>query len=81
MLIHQTRHISAAALIGAATLMRSAARHMRSSGVRLEAWLEKRRIAAAALREFETMSERDLLDIGLTPVDLNRVAWGASDRF
>jgi uncharacterized protein YjiS (DUF1127 family) len=48
--------------------------------MRLDAWLEKRRIAAAALYDFGTMGERELLDIGLTRVDLHRVAWGASDR-
>jgi uncharacterized protein YjiS (DUF1127 family) len=44
------------------------------------AWLEKRRVAAAAFHDFETMSDRDLRDIGLSRADVNRVAWGASDR-
>jgi hypothetical protein len=29
---------------------------------------------------FGAMSERELFDIGLTRVDVHRVAWGASDR-
>ena len=33
-----------------------------------------------AMHDFDTMNERDLKDIGLTRVDVNRVAWGASDR-
>ena len=44
------------------------------------AWLEKRRVAAAAFHDFETMSDRELRDIGISRADVNRVAWGASDR-
>jgi uncharacterized protein YjiS (DUF1127 family) len=47
----------------------------------ISAWLEQRRLAQAALRDFNTMGDRELLDIGLTRVDLHRVAWGESDRY
>jgi uncharacterized protein YjiS (DUF1127 family) len=53
---------------------------MRAAAKWLDAWLEKRRVAAVALRDLGTMSERELLDIGLTRVDVHRVAWGASNR-
>ena len=52
---------------------------MRDAAKGLLAWLEKRRVFAAALHDFETMSDRDLRDIGLSRADVNRVAWGASD--
>jgi uncharacterized protein YjiS (DUF1127 family) len=45
------------------------------------AWLEKRRLAASSRHDFETMSERTLRDIGLTRADVNRMAWGAPDRY
>lgn len=77
---YETPYRSVAALFRVATAMNAGARGVRVSAMRLDAWLEKRRIAAAALYDFGTMGERELLDIGLTRVDLHRVAWGASDR-
>jgi uncharacterized protein YjiS (DUF1127 family) len=47
---------------------------------RLHAWLKRWRVAEAALCAFETMSERELLDIGITRADAHRAAWGASAR-
>ena len=75
-----TPYRSAAALFLFADLMHAAAWRVRLVARRLHTWLEKRRIAISALYDLGTMSERELLDIGLTRVDVNRVAWGASDR-
>jgi uncharacterized protein YjiS (DUF1127 family) len=47
---------------------------------RLNAWLERRRAAAAALLALNAMSDRELRDIGLTRFDVQRVAWGWSVR-
>jgi uncharacterized protein YjiS (DUF1127 family) len=80
MFTHETRYRSAAALFLVAAVMQAAARHVCAVAKWLHAWLEKRRVAAAAFHDFGTMSERELLDIGLTRVDVHRVAWGASDR-
>jgi len=60
--------------------MHAAARHFRAAANRLHAWLEKRRLANAALHDLGAMTERELLDIGITRTDVHRVAWGASDR-
>jgi len=78
--MYKTQYRSAAALFRLATTLHVAAGRVRATARRLDAWLEKRRVAAAALHDFGTMSERELLDIGLTRVDVHRVAWGASDR-
>jgi uncharacterized protein YjiS (DUF1127 family) len=43
-------------------------------------WLGRWRDADAALAQFETMGERELFDIGITRVDVYRVARGASTR-
>ena len=75
-----TPYRSAAALFLFADLMHAAARRARLIATRLDAWLRKRQVAIRALYDLGAMSERELLDIGLTRVDVNRVAWGASDR-
>ena len=80
MLKSSTPYRSAAALFLFADLMHAAARRVRLVARHLEARLGKRRIAIRALYDLGAMSERELLDIGLTRVDINRVAWGASDR-
>lgn len=80
MFMHETPCRSPAALLRVATVMEAGARHLRAAAKSLDAWLEKRRVAAAALHDLGTMSERELFDIGLTRVDVHRVAWGASDR-
>ncbi|MGH8712515.1 MAG: hypothetical protein ACREYB_00760 [Casimicrobiaceae bacterium] len=77
---YATRSRSAAALFRLAAAMSAGAWRVFAAARRLDAWCERKRIAAAALRDFGTMSERELLDIGLTRVDVHRVAWGASDR-
>ena len=79
MFTYDTQYRSAAALLWVAAAMLAGARSVRAAAKRLDAWLEKRRVATAAFHDFGTMSERELLDIGLTRVDLHRVAWGASD--
>ncbi len=79
-LTYDTQYRSAAALLWVAAVMLAGARSVRAAAKRLDTWLEKRRVAAAAFHDFGTMSERELLDIGLTRVDLHRVAWGASDE-
>ena len=80
MFTYDSRHRSAAALFRVAAVMQAAARYIRAAAKWLHGCLEKRRVAAAAFDDFATMSERELLDIGLTRVDVHRVAWGASDR-
>ena len=78
--MYETQHRSAAALFWVAAVVQAGARSLCAAAKWLDAWLEKRRVAAAALNDLGTMSERELLDIGLTRVDVHRVAWGASDR-
>jgi uncharacterized protein YjiS (DUF1127 family) len=80
MTMSETRYLSAKALFAIAAAMRTAARGVLAAAKRMDGWLERRRLAMAALHDFTTMSERDLLDIGLSRADVNRVAWGASDR-
>jgi len=79
MYAYQTQSRLAATLFLVSAVMQAAARRLRTAANRLDAWLEKRRIAAAALHDFAGMSERELLDIGLSRTDVHRVAWGASD--
>jgi uncharacterized protein YjiS (DUF1127 family) len=74
---YETQYYSAVALFRIADIMHAAARRVRAAAKSLHAWLNKRRLAAAAFDAFETMSERDLLDIGLSRADVHRVAWGA----
>lgn len=80
MFAHETSYRSAAVLFLFATVVEAGARRLCAAAKRLDAWLERRRVAAAALHDFGTMGERELIDIGLTRVDVHRVAWGASDR-
>ena len=80
MAMYETQYRAAAALFLVAAVMKAWARRVCAAAKGLDAWLEKRRVAAAALQDLGTMSERELLDIGLTRVDVHRVAWGASDR-
>jgi uncharacterized protein YjiS (DUF1127 family) len=80
MTTYETRYFSAAALFGIAALMQAAARRVRAAAKWMDGWLERRQLAAAAFNDFERMSERELLDIGLSRAEVNRAAWGASDR-
>ena len=80
MFMYETQYRSAAALLRVAAVMHAGARHVRAAAKWLDGWLEKRRVAATALHDLGTMTERELFDIGLTRVDVHRVAWGASDR-
>ena len=77
----RTQYRSAAALFQLAALMHAGARGLGAAAKSLDAWLERRRVAAAALRDLGAMSERELRDIGLGRGDVHRVAWGASDRY
>jgi uncharacterized protein YjiS (DUF1127 family) len=81
MSIYKTPHRSAAALFLVAAGMRAAARYVRAAAKWLHNRLEQRRVAAAAFRDFSTMGDRELRDIGLSRLDVPRVAWGASDRY
>ena len=80
MVINDTQYLSAAALFQTASALNKVSRRMRIAARQLHAWLEKRRIAADARRDLGMMSERELKDIGITIVDVERVARGASDR-
>ncbi|HSS70922.1 MAG TPA: DUF1127 domain-containing protein [Casimicrobiaceae bacterium] len=74
----QTQFHSAAALLKVAAAMAAAARRLRATAKSLDVWLERRRVAASALHDLGGMSERELKDIGLTRVDVQRVALGAT---
>jgi uncharacterized protein YjiS (DUF1127 family) len=78
---YKTPHRAAAALFLVAASMRAGARHVRAAAKWVHHWLERRRIAEAAFRDFATMGERELHDIGLSRFDVQRVALGASDRY
>ena len=82
MLMYETQYRSrpAAVLFFVAAALLAASRRVRAAAKWLDDWLERRRVAAAALHDFGKMNERDLLDIGLGRADVYRVAWGASDR-
>jgi uncharacterized protein YjiS (DUF1127 family) len=76
--VRKTQFHSAAALLQVAAAMALAARRLRAAAKALDAWLERRRLAAAALHDLGGMTDRELKDIGLTRVDAWRVAQGAS---
>jgi uncharacterized protein YjiS (DUF1127 family) len=76
----ETRYRSVSALLAPATFMQTAGRRLRGVAMGLHAWVERRRVAAAAFADFGTMGERELQDIGLTRSDLHRAAWGAAVR-
>ena len=76
---HGTQYLAVSSLIRIATAMRAGGRGLRTAAKRLDALLDKRRVAAAAMRDLAGMSERELLDIGLTKVDVYRVARGESN--
>ena len=80
MLTHDRPYHSAAVLLKVAAILRAANDFVRATADEVSAWFEKRRPAAAAFKDFENMSERHLRDIGLSRADVNRMAWGASDR-
>ena len=80
MTTYDTRYFSAAALFATAAIMRTAATRVRAAATWLDDWLERRRLAAGAFDDFVRMSDRELLDIGLSRADVNRAAWGASNR-
>jgi uncharacterized protein YjiS (DUF1127 family) len=77
--VSKTQYRSAATLFQVAAIMLAASRSLRAAAKSLDAWLERRRVAAAALRDLAAMSEHELHDIGISRGDVLRVAWGASD--
>ncbi len=76
----ETQFRPATAMFQIVAFLRAGDACLRAAANGVLAWPEKRRVAAAAFHDFETMSDRDLRDIGISRADLNRVAWGASDR-
>jgi uncharacterized protein YjiS (DUF1127 family) len=74
------RHPEAAVLHGFAVLLRAGARRVSAAALELDAWLEARRLAAAAQRDLSEMSDRDLRDIGLDRADIGAVVKGGSPR-
>ena len=76
----ETQYRPAMASLRLFAFLRAVDAWLGAAGNGVSAWLEKRRVAAAAFDDFELMCERDLRDIGLSRADVNRVAWGASDR-
>lgn len=75
MYMYRTQYPSAAALSRVADAMQAGALRLRAAAKWLDAWLEKRRAATTSLHDLERMSERELLDIGLTRGNLDRTAW------
>ena len=78
---YQTQYRLPIAWFRIAAMLRAAEGRARAATQVLSAWLEKRRLAAATRHDFETMSERTLRDIGLSRSEVNRMAWGARDRY
>ncbi len=74
------RQPAAALLHRLAANLRAAARRALACGTHLDAWLANRRTAAIARRDLNSMSDCELKDIGITRVDVERVARGASNR-
>ena len=72
------RNRFAAPLFQLAAVLHVAARGVRAMATRLNAWLERRRAAHTALLLLNTMSDRELRDIGLTRHDVQNAAWGLS---
>lgn len=60
--------------------LRAMEQRARAFARRFRVWLANRRAAASAYRDLNSMSDRELKDIGITRVDVERVAWGASNR-
>jgi uncharacterized protein YjiS (DUF1127 family) len=77
---HVGRNPFATLLFQLAAVLHLAAHRVRAMALRLNAWLERRRAAAAALLLLNAMTERELRDIGLTRLDVQRAAWGGSLR-
>ncbi len=75
-----SRQPAAALLYRLAANLRATARRVLASATHVDAWLANRRAAAIARRDLNSMSDRELKDIGITRVDVERVAWGASNR-
>ena len=74
------RHPEAAVLHELAVLLAKTAPRIGTAAQDLDAWLEARRLAAAARRDLAEMSERELRDIGLDRADIRSVASGWSPR-
>jgi len=63
-----------------AVLLRKSAGKVSVAAHDLDAWLEARRLAAAARRDLAEMSDRELRDIGLDRADIGLVVRGGSPR-
>ena len=74
------RHPATTPLYQLAAFLRSAEHRLHASATRLDVWLAERRAARTARRDLSAMSDRELKDIGITRVDVERVSWGASNR-
>ena len=61
-------------------VVRSAAQQLLALGARLRAWFKAWRAADATRQQLAMMNDRELLDIGMTRVDIDRASWGASPR-
>lgn len=79
MLTYATQNQSAALLFQLAAAMHAGALRVWGAAKRLDRWLERRRAAATDLHDLHAMSEHELLDIGLTRVDIPRMDWRASN--
>lgn len=77
----RTPYRSAAALFRVAGVLQAGGRFLSGAAKALDAWLEDRRAAAATRCDLRTMTERELLDIGLTRIDVHRPAPGAADWY
>jgi uncharacterized protein YjiS (DUF1127 family) len=72
------RNAFAMPLFQLATVLHLAAYGIHAVATRLNGWLERRRAARAALDMLNTMTDRELRDIGLTRSDVQNAAWGLS---
>jgi len=77
----KTPYRSAAALFRVAGVLQAGGRFLSGAAKVLDACLEIRRAATATRRDLEAMTERELLDIGLTRFDVHRKASGAADWY
>jgi uncharacterized protein YjiS (DUF1127 family) len=78
MFMEAIRSGSAAVALRVSAALRGGVLSVSSAAARAGAWLHARRAERWAARDFATMSERELFDIGVTPADVERVIWGAS---
>ncbi len=79
MLMFATRHVAVPALMRAGVAMQWVGRRTLIAAKRLGRWHARADAAANALTVTESMTERELFDIGLVRPDVRPLAWIASE--